>query len=233
VDEQRVLGVDACRGGWIGIALHGERIEGYVAADIEQLVRATAADGQVTVVAIDIPIGLPDHGVRKADELARDAVGPLWASVFMTPVRAALGAETHADAVRINRDQTGRGVSAQAYALRRKLFEVEQWIRRKPVLNPRVIEVHPEVSFAQLAGAPLTARKSSWAGVQRRRELLTAAGIALSGGLGPAGRVAGVDDVLDAGVAAWTARRFAAGAARSLPDPPEVLVDGTRCAIWV
>lgn len=165
MNSQRVLGVDACRGGWVGIALQGERIDAYAAANIAELVESADADGQVAVVAIDIPIGLPDDGPRLADDLARRAVGPLWSSVFITPVRAALETDTHADAVRVNREQTGKGVSAQAFALRRKLFEVEEWVRRTPrPATPQVIEVHPEVSFAQLAGAPLTVRKSTWAG---------------------------------------------------------------------
>ncbi|MFI5068890.1 MAG: DUF429 domain-containing protein [Streptosporangiales bacterium] len=38
--------------------------------------------------------------------------------------------------------------------------------------------------------------------------------------------------MLDAAVVAWTARRVAAGAARSLPHPPERFSDGIPCAIW-
>lgn len=234
MNSQRVLGVDACRGGWVGIALQGERIDAYAAGDIAQLVESASADGQVAVVAIDIPIGLPDDGPRRADGLAQQALGPLWSSVFVTPVRAALEADTHADAVRINRERTGKGVSAQAFGLRRKLFEVEKWVRRtsRPATS-QVIEVHPEVSFAQLAGAPLTVRKRTWAGAQRRRELLAAAGVVLADDLGAAGRLAAVDDVLDAAAAAWTARRFTRGEAHSLPDPPETLSGGSKCAIWV
>jgi predicted RNase H-like nuclease len=41
------------------------------------------------------------------------------------------------------------------------------------------------------------------------------------------------DDLLDACVVAWTAARYAAGTAYSLPDPPEVFSDGIPAAIWV
>ena len=41
------------------------------------------------------------------------------------------------------------------------------------------------------------------------------------------------DDLLDACVVAWTAARYAAGTAYSLPDPPEVFSDGIAAAIWV
>jgi predicted RNase H-like nuclease len=147
----------------------------------------------------------------------------------MTPVREALLAADHATASAINRRLTGHGISIQAFALKPKLLEVEQWARAAAV---RVVEVHPEVCFARLAGAPLTARKSSWAGTEQRRALLAGAGIRLAGDLGPAGALAAVDDVLDAGAAAWAARRVRSGDARPLPDPPEVFSDGWPCAIW-
>jgi predicted RNase H-like nuclease len=79
----------------------------------------------------------------------------------------------------------------------------------------------------------LTVRKRTREGARLRRELLAAAGVALPVDLGVARARAAVDDVLDAAVVAWTARRVAAGAAISLPDPPEVFSDGLPAAIWV
>jgi predicted RNase H-like nuclease len=94
------------------------------------------------------------------------------------------------------------------------------------------MEVHPEASFAELAGAPLGASKSTWAGIALRRQLLAAAGISLPENLGPAGQKATVDDVLDAAAAAWTAMRVARNQARRFPDPPEIFSDGLASAIW-
>jgi predicted RNase H-like nuclease len=112
VTAERVLGVDACKAGWVGIALSGGTITAYTAAHIDKLVAAAQADGPVDVVAIDMPIGLPDDGTRRADGLARVAVGPRRSSVFITPVRAALDAPDHAAAIAINQQATGAGVSA-------------------------------------------------------------------------------------------------------------------------
>jgi len=229
VAGDRVLGVDACRAGWVGIALGGGEVRGYVAAAIEDLVAAAEAEGGLAVVGVDMPIGLPDHGRRAADVLARKAIGTLRSSVFMTPVRTALDAPDHATASQRNRKLAGEGMSIQAFGLRPKLLQVDRWVRRA---SCRVVEVHPEVSFAHLAGAPLTVRKHTWAGMHRRRELLAWAGIRIDGDLGAAGRGAAVDDVLDAAVCAWTARRVAHGVARCLPDPPQVFSDGIPCAIW-
>src|SRR5215217_4842128 len=64
--DGRVLGVDACKAGWIGIALGDGQVAAYTAARIDELVAAVSADGPIEVVAIDIPIGLPDAGPRQA-----------------------------------------------------------------------------------------------------------------------------------------------------------------------
>ena len=225
----RVLGVDACKSGWVGIALSGSALTPYHAGDIADLVAEAEDEGSIDVVAIDIPIGLPDTGRRQADVLAREAAGPRWASVFITPVRAAIEAGDYLAAAEANRRLANEGVSRQAFALRPKLRQVDQWVRRT---RHRVVEIHPEVSFAMLAGSHLNVRKSSWSGAHRRSELLAGEGIILAGDLGEAGAAAGVDDVLDAAVAAWTARRVARGEARTLPDPPQRFSDGLACAIW-
>jgi len=96
-----------------------------------------------------------------------------------------------------------------------------------------VVEVHPEVSFAQLAGSPLPDGKRTWAGVHHRRRLLAEAGVHLWDDVGEAGRHAAVDDVLDAAAAAWTAVRVATGTATTLPNPPAEYSDGWPAAIWV
>ncbi len=226
----RVLGVDACTAGWVGILLSDGPPRALVAPTVAALVADAEVDGTLAAVGIDMPIGLPDAGRRAADVLAQEAIGPLRASVFMTPVRAALRADDHATATALNCALTGEGVSRRAYALRHKLFEVEELLA---ATSTRVVEAHPEVSFAHMNGGPLRARASTWAGVELRRLLLADQGIPLFGDLGPAGRDAGVDDVLDAAAAAWSARRVATGSAVALPDPPEVFSDGRPAAIWV
>jgi predicted RNase H-like nuclease len=226
----RVLGADACRGGWVGVVLGDGPPTAHVARRFADLVGLASEDGPVAVVGVDIPVGLPTAGRRVADVLAKAAVGPLRSSVFLTPVRAALLASDHASAVVTNRRLAGEGVSVQAYGLRHRVLEVEAYAATAP--HP-VLEVHPEVVFAHLNGAPLTVRKPTWAGAALRHRLLADQGIVLGHDLGLTGQDAAVDDVFDAAAVAWTARRAAAGAARPLPDPPEDLGDGSTAAIWV
>src|SRR5437899_2247078 len=95
MSNKRVLGIDACKTGWVGIGLSGGTVHPYHGTHISDLVADAEGDGPIDVVAIDIPIGLPDSGRRQADTLARQAAGPRWASVFITPVREALEADDH------------------------------------------------------------------------------------------------------------------------------------------
>ena len=222
-----VLGVDAAKSGWIAVALgDGKEPNAHHVTTIEAL-QPLANDADV--VAIDIPIGIPMGGAREADVLARAFVGARRSSVFLTPVREVIEAQTHALATRAASARTGTGVSQQAYALGPKILEVERWLPSSPC---PVYEVHPEVSFTVLLGAPARASKKTWAGMVERRRALEAAGISLDRIDGVAAVRASVDDMLDAAVAAWSAARIAEGTARSLPDPPALDAAGQRVAIW-
>ncbi|HEX9258159.1 MAG TPA: DUF429 domain-containing protein [Acidimicrobiales bacterium] len=224
-----VLGVDACPAGWVGVVL--ER-DGTIRACCRPTVESVlAASGTVDVVGVDIPVGLPGSGVRLADVEARRVLGARRSSVFLTPPRAVLQAASHSEASALCRALTGSGVSQQTYALRAKVLEVDEWLARRGETAPPVFEVHPEVSFVTLAGAPLESKKT-WAGFDQRRRVLAGAGIVLEGGLGLSGQRVGVDDLLDAAVVAWTAQRIRAGTALCMPSVPEPMPDGKQAAIW-
>ncbi|GAA3566431.1 DUF429 domain-containing protein [Microlunatus spumicola] len=224
----RVLGVDGCREGWVGVAPDPDGPRAYVAADLRTLVRLAEQDGPVVRVGVDIPVGLADSGWRAADTLVRAALGPRRASLFATPVRAALEATDHAAGVLLSRAASDAGFSIQAWGLRGKVREVDRLVRDG---EDRVREVHPELSFTTMAGHPARHPKKTWAGQRERVALLDAAGIRLDALTGATGS-AGPDDVVDAAAAAWTARRLAAGTAVSLPDPPELLPHGLHAAVW-
>lgn len=211
-----VAGVDACRGGWIAVlADEGLFIDSLFAVSFARLVQGL--DG-AAAIGVDIPIGIPTTGVRPADVAARDFVGPRRSSVFPTPPRAALTATTYAEARAVF-----PSLSAQSFALAKKVLEVDA------CLEERVFEVHPEVSFAALAGRHLLYGKRTWNGQTERRQLLAAEGISLPDELAAGRAVA--DDVLDAAVAAWSAQRKSSGEARMLPAEPPTQ-DGRLVAIW-
>jgi predicted RNase H-like nuclease len=221
----RVLGVDAAGKNWVAVA---SDLRVYAAPTLVGLLELADGDGKVEVVGIDIPIGLPAGAEpRQADVLARDFVGPRWHSVFMTPPGTALALTTYEAAAMEARRVMSKGISQQAWALRPRILEVDKVVRS---VDRRIVEVHPEVSFAGLAGRHLPAPKSTWAGLEDRRGLLARAGLVLPADIGHAGLVAGADDVLDAAAACWSAQRVAAGEAVRYPDPPEQ-IDGMAVCI--
>jgi predicted RNase H-like nuclease len=65
-----------------------------------------------------------------------------------------------------------------------------------------------------------------------RLDALNAAGIDLNGVDPAVGSAVAVDDMLDAAVAAWTARRLADGVARPFPHDPLPDASGRVIAIW-
>ena len=154
------VGVDGARGGWIAVALEDGRFADAVferrfPSLLERLPEAV-------VFGVDVPIGLPKAGARRRADLdARALVGPRRSSVFFTPSRAALECPTYSAARAVAPD-----TSAQAWALRTAILDVDR------VRDPRVHEVHPEVSFAVLAGEPIVFAKRTWNG---QRELTAAA----------------------------------------------------------
>ncbi len=217
-----VVGADGARGGWVAVSLDGGRFTG--ASTHPTAAALVAACPAAVVIGIDTPIGLPTDGVRAADREARRLVGARRSSVFAAPPRAVLAAPTYREARAVAEASWVQGVSAQAYRLGPAILEVAALGDR------RLVEVHPEVSFRVLAGRPLDQPKKTWNGQMQRRSLLAAAGIELPDEL--AVGAAAPDDVLDAAVVAWTAARFAAGEARSLPHPPEAGAGGVAMAIW-
>ncbi len=221
------VGVDACKTGWIAVAVDDT---GVLAAHyLPGIASLTATVPNASVVGIDIPIGLPESARREADLAARSRLGSRRNSVFFTPPRAAVEAATHAEATATAMRLTGFGISQQSFALAPKLREVDKWVQHAPF---PVYEVHPEISFAILLGAPASAPKKSWAGANERRRALEGAGLTLDHIHGDAAVRAAVDDMLDATVAAWSARRIARCQALMIPESAPLGPDGRPIAIW-
>lgn len=211
-------GIDGWKGGWVAVVLRDGRFGAAVAA--RRLSDLLSGFDEASVVGIDMPIGFPTRGTRLADEEARRLVGRLRSSVFLVPPRSVMEASTYLKARRVARRVWHRSVSAQTYALRGRMLEVEA----AAVSDPRLIEVHPEVSFQAMAGEPLQFSKRSWNGQHRRSGLLAAHGIELPATLERAGRVP-VDDLLDAAAVAWSAERHLLGRAAQLPADADPAVE--------
>ena len=217
IDSARVAGVDGCRGGWVVVTVDVDATSRTPATVEVCTTFAEIAARPFRAIAVDMPIGLPDAGPRAADVATRAVLGPRRSSVFPAPVRGVLDAVDHAEASSRHRAIDGRGLTVQAWNLVPKIREVDTVVRAEG--DDRIREAHPEAAFAALAGAPLTDPKRTAAGAATRRSLLGTALVEVVPLLGgPPPRGAAPDDVADAAVLAWTARRLAAGTAVTVGD---------------
>ncbi len=207
----RVTGVDACRGGWVAVSLDGRlRVAG---ARVHAFLAGVLDRDEASVVGIDMPLGLLESGWREADRLARGLLGPRRSSVFAIPPRAVWAQASYQAANQRCRELTGQGLAIQAWGLRAKLLEADQY--RMTCGHP-LYEVHPELAFCAMQGAPLAHSKHTAAGRDQRRELLGRLGIVL-----PRVPRAPVTDALDAAAVAWSAWRIATGEAVVIPGRPQ------------
>ena len=208
----RVIGIDGCRGGWLAATLDDDGSVAWERTDDAARVLRADADA----VAIDIPIGLPDSGIRKCDRDARAMLGRRGVSVFAAPVRPVLSCATYADARAVLAGLGGASMSAQAFGIVAAVRAVDDVV--SPADETRVVEAHPEVAFSLMAGTPVLAGKRTVAGAGARLQLLTAWLPAVLEALTGVPAGAALDDALDALACAWVARRWARGCAAVLGD---------------
>lgn len=240
-----LVGVDGCRAGWIAVRQDPDR-HPIVAVypGFEVLLAALPPDA---IVAVDMPIGLPEvsrKGGRGPEALVRPLLGERQSSVFAIPSRAAVYADTaafstveawyeahqRASAVAMTTSDPPRGVSIQAFGIFAKIREIDGLLTARPELRTRIFESHPEVAFWRLNGGRAMALPKkikgmvSPAGMEERRSLLMRHGYdrAFLNQLPPKGAAA--DDFLDAAAMLLIAGRILRGEAIPYPNPP--LVDG-------
>lgn len=199
------------------VSVARRRWNAAVAPSVAELLEAA----RPAVAAIDMPIGLLDHGDRPADRELRLLLGARKSSVFPAPLRGTLHAASHRAACEARRRIDGKGYSLQSYHLFPKIRELDALVRRLGHRQSGLVESHPESAFAVMAGAPLRHSKRTAAGRLERRRLL-AKQVPGAGPLISAGppRGASWDDLLDAVVLVWVARRIRAGRARAFPHRP-------------
>ena len=100
-----------------------------------------------------------------------------------------------------------------------------------PKHQQRVREGHPEVSFAELAGRPLSHYKGKLEGKQERRLLLSDPFPNVNDILDSVKPASAKIDVCDALALLWTARRVHDGSALTLPSNPQLDSTGLRMEI--
>jgi predicted RNase H-like nuclease len=140
-----IAGVDGCRGQWLAAVSDGAHVSWLLVPTMRDLYDNRA----LTVIAIDVPIGLPESGRRACDNQARAALGARGSSVFAAPVRAVLGCATYAEARTVLAALAGPSMSAQAFGIVRAVRDVDGCVG--PGDDDRVVETHPELAFLMLS----------------------------------------------------------------------------------
>ena len=193
------------------------------------------------VIGVDVPIGLPaaaEPGGRTCDREARKLLGRRGSSVFSPPSRLALDTLRHGspyhEVSAANRASSpaGIGISKQTFGIMPKIADVDDVVM--PVLQDRVFEVHPEVTFGRANEWQLLPSKKRAEG--RRARELTLARLGYPSleewFVEPWPPRSRADDLLDACIACWTARRIARGEAQRVPADPPTDPRGLRMEIW-
>ena len=235
-----VAGIDGCPAGWFLVRWNGSlEWTGQLFTSFDEILQTLKENRErfFRKAAIDVPIGLYERsrkGGRACDREARRMLGrPRSSSVFSPPARPALRARSHAEANALNGPV---GLSLQAFGILSKIREVDAAMA--PQWQRTVFEAHPEVSFMAAAGRPMRWNKKEANG--RHERLLVLEKIA------PGfcdlfncmrrtyrRRQVALDDIIDAGILCWTARRILNGEARRLPQgaEPEIDARGLRMEI--
>lgn len=209
-----VVGIDGYPRGWVAARLQDNEVT-WAVAPVDDVARLWT-DGDI--VGIDIPVGLVDRGLRTCDRAAQEHLGAASSTVFTTPPRPVLEAHLAPDATpartqALSRDLTGQGTTPFALALARRVMAVDAVAEA----NPRIVEVHPECAFRAMPPDVVFDPKSSARGVMQRMSALTSWLPHLEAVLATAPPRVPMEDALDALAASWSARRWRAGTARTLP----------------
>ncbi|SOE16929.1 predicted RNase H-like nuclease [Hoeflea halophila] len=236
-----LVGVDGCRAGWIAVAVRqGEmRPETGIFKHFADLVAEFGADA---MIAVDMPIGLPDRitgSGRGPEQAIRPYLGARRSSVFSIPARAAVEAETYLEACELAQlhSDPPRKVSKQAFFLFPKILEIDRLLQTDMTLRGRIIECHPEFSFCRLSNMVPMASPKKKRGVLNRDGMAERIGLLALHGIDPVlfdkgpPRGAAMDDLVDASVNLVMAGRHAKGLTKTFPADPERDRYGIRIAI--
>ncbi len=165
-----LVGLDACRFGWCTVGVvENNRVYGC----FKNLTALLQAHPKLNRILIDIPIGLSSkHFERSLDAKARTYLNKRKSSIFSPPSREALYADNYQQALAINKDIEGKGLSIQSYNIGTKIKEVDEWFNTKPK-QLQVYEAHPELCFKSLnQNQDLEFSKHDKAGIKERQNLL-------------------------------------------------------------
>ncbi|MFB6127397.1 MAG: DUF429 domain-containing protein [Halolamina sp.] len=168
--------MDACSGGWVAAVVDGRTAR--VAFEPDRGFAATlAALAPLDRVLVDMPVGLPESGTRRCDDLARRVLGTRHATVFTPPTRSVVEDRAALDYEAARERNDGPTLSKQTWNIVPTVGEVDDALAvadgRAVVDGVPVRECHPEVALWALSGGfPLAYSKHDRRGLVARRRVL-------------------------------------------------------------
>ncbi|TYC53651.1 DUF429 domain-containing protein [Rhodobacterales bacterium] len=236
-----IAGVDGCKAGWIAVIRNLADPEDLRLRLVPTFRELLEPEPYLSVIAVDMPIGLPDFispGGRGPEKAARKHLGMRQSSVFAVPSRGAVHEEEYRAACEtaLKTSEPPKKVSKQCFYLFQKIREIDALMT--PELEARIFEVHPELAFWRLNGEremSLPKKVKSRAnpeGLDQRRDLLVSHGLPPDFLDRKPPRNCGRDDLLDAAANSLIAERIHQGAAEPFPKNYQRDGKGLRMAIW-
>jgi predicted RNase H-like nuclease len=235
MNERRlVAGVDGCPAGWIAALWDG-------ADELTLRLCTSFADVMALpahIIAIDMPIGLPQRSGRPPEREVRARLGERRSSVFAVPAERAVYCADYPESCRVNlrHSDPPRKVSKQCFHLFPKMREIDALIA--PRDQSRIFESHPELAFWVMNdGTPLSLPKKVKSqpytpGPDLRRDLLRKNGMPVDGiSHRYRRRDVGPDDLLDACACTFVAWRILNGRSIRFPADPPLNAKGLRMEI--
>jgi predicted RNase H-like nuclease len=255
-DSAWLAGVDGCKGGWLPVFVRADYSEVHVSPEVLTPCRfgdLLTEPRAPAIIAVDIPIGLPDRSEDKGrgpERVVRSLLEKRRSSVFRVPSRAAVDAgvdpsvsdqkERYLKACAVARATSvdGKAFGKQSFCLFPKIVEVDTLLRTQKGLSRRIHESHPEMAFWRLNGKRALCEPKKKAnrlhepGLALRERLLIDEGFpaAVVKSVPPKG--ADRDDLLDALACAAIARRIHLRRAEPFPNPYNRDGFGLPMAIW-
>jgi predicted RNase H-like nuclease len=229
-----VAGVDGCPAGWIAVLWDGgDRLASQLCPTFTEVMTLPAE-----VIAVDMPIGLPERSGRPPEREVRARLGDRQSSVFAVPATQAIYCTDYREACRINllHSDPPKKVSKQCFHLFPKMREIDALIEASH--QSRIYESHPELAFwAMNDEAPLPLPKKAKGapyrpGLDLRRSLLARNGLPV-GSLTPdyRRRDVGADDLIDACACTLVAWRILNRRSIRFPADPPLNARGLRMEI--
>jgi len=226
----KYVGVDGCPDGWL--AVEYEEATFRAAEQYDDIEAIWDVHDDAELILINVPIGLreTDNTPRPCDAAARRVLGsPRSRSVFPTPVRGVLDAESYEEARRIQEENTGGSVGAQTWGISNKIRELDEFmLSNQSKVEGTIREAYPEICFWALNDERSTRYSKTGVPVGafwERVEILEKIDEEILSDIRSAGRglesKAKNDDLLDAFVLAITGSSLTDPVKFSPGEPPE------------